>query len=190
MTALLRKSIEIFFNRLFSPILLIMATQHWPSSLMCEKYEFLNHFDRIYHTWKFQHDSETFKKFAPWGRRRAPLQVGRASHSGSSERTNFSKFQNHVETFRSDKFDQNEQENYIFSRIEDLHKCWEAILSEIGEKSLVEKKSMHLRRSAVVSRIFVRFSWNFTHWLQIGCTLSSSSRETIRWIFQKLFDIE
>ena len=128
---------------------------------------FLVHFHRIYQFWKFQSDLKILKNSPPPERQWAwpPLREG-------------------PRPLRAGRIFQN------FSRIDALGQCWEAIMSQIREKSLVGKKFDTLSLSAVVLKIFVRFSWNFTHSLQIGCNSSSSSRETILWIFQKLFDIE
>ena len=60
---------------------------------------------------------ENFKKFASAG---APVGLATPPGGGAPAapgRTNFSKFSNRFETFRTDKFDENEQENHIFSRI-------------------------------------------------------------------------
>ena len=86
-----------------------------------------------------------------------------------SERTHFSKFQNRFETFRYDKFDQNEQENNLFSRIDALCKCREAIMSKIREKSLVGKKfdtlSQKCCRFQNFCSIFMKFYTLTPNWL-------------------------
>ena len=102
----LQKKVEFFSNWASTPyftIYCVSALKKWKDAP--KKDGFPTHFHRIYHYWKFQHDSEIFKN-RPLGL--GLPERGRAGHSGSPERLNFSKFQNRVETFRNNKFDEYE----------------------------------------------------------------------------------
>ena len=114
LAANLRKCIEFFFNRAF---LLIMTSHYWRGTSIREKMCFSCSFSSNLSVLKVSKRFEYFDKFASAG---APVGLATPPGGGAPAapgRTNFSKFSNRGETFRTDKFDENEQENHIFSRI-------------------------------------------------------------------------